>query len=358
VAISSDPSGQDRLDIVCEECPDGTRLTLGASEAEISGRKAYITLPELLPLGESSARFGVQRPGDDEQHIVELTLPPVEYRIVPDIATLSGEQPRLTLNVAALPGSRVEIAQQPVALNADGQGESSVDLTAQLLGPASEVVTIEQPIAFEVTSPSGKLYQGQLAFQVGATPLMLEAPGADTVTDQGRFMLAGRTSKGAELWVAGTTIPVDEAGRFAQLMSIDAVGETRVTVRAVGPGLAPRFISFRLQRVASMTAEAALRRQKALPLAKVTSNIANHVGSTVTVSGRIEDVRVDGHRTLIILQADGCQGRACLARLVYGGLRKLARGESVAAIGRLQGTAGVVGNGGAEVPDIEVSLLL
>jgi hypothetical protein len=359
VSIAADPSGKDRLDIVCEECPDGTRLTLGPSEAEISGRKAYIALPEPLPLGESHASFGMQKPGEDEQSIVELTLPPVEYRIVPDIGTLVGDQPKLTLRVAALPGSRVEIAGQSVELDAGGQGEVGIDVTAQLVGPASTITTIEQSIPFAITPPSGRLYEGQLAFKIGVTPLMLEAPGADTVTNLERFMLAGRTSKGAELWVAGTTIAVDDAGRFAQLMSIDSVGETRVTVRATGPGLAPRFASFRLQRVESLAAEASARRQKARPLAQLTKQIADHVGSTVVVSGRIEEVRVDGHRTLVILQSEeGCQSRVCLSRLVYGGLRKLARGETVTAIGRLVGSVGAPGANGGEVPEVDVSLLL
>jgi hypothetical protein len=75
----------------------------------------------------------------------------------------------------------------------------------------------------------------------------------------------------------------------------------------------------------------------------------------VLVSGKIEDVRVDGHRTLVILEADrDCEGRFCLARLVYGGLRKLEKGLNVTAIGRLQGAAGGVEG----VPEIEVALLL
>jgi hypothetical protein len=288
-------------------------------------------------------------------------LPPVDYRIRPDTSTLVGDQPRLTLKIAAVPGSKVELAGQPVALDGAGLGEIAVDLSGQLIGPASEVTTFEQAIAYSIAPPSGKVYEGELAFKIGVTPLLLEAPGVDTVTDLERFMLAGRTTKGAELWVAGTTIAVDGSGRFAQLMSIDSVGETRVTVRATEPGLAPRFASFRLQRVQNLESEAAARRQKATPLAEVAGNIADHVGSTVVVSGRVEEARVDGHRTLVILQAQGdCQGRSCLARLVYGGLRKLARGEAITAIGRLQGAVSTphVAGGGAEVPEVDVSLLL
>jgi hypothetical protein len=361
VAISADPSGKDRIDLVCEECADGTLISLNEVRAEVSGRKAYLTLSEPLPLGENRAKIALQRPGAKQPELVELTLPPVEYRIRPDTSTLSGDQPRLTLKVSAIPGSKVEVARQLVALDTQGNGEIAVDLSGQLNGPASEVTTFEQAIAYSIVPPSGKVYEGELAFKIGVTPLLLEAPGIDTVTDLERFMLAGRTTKGAELWVAGTTIAVDGTGRFAQLMSIDSVGETRVTVRATEPGLAPRFASFRLQRVDNLESELAARRQKAVPLAQVARNIADHVGSTVIVTGRVEEARMDGHRSLIILQADGeCGGRSCLVRLVYGGLRKLSRGENVRAIGLLQRAIGAPNTAprSGEVPEVDVSLLL
>jgi hypothetical protein len=361
VSISADASGKDRIDLVCEECPDGTLVSVNESRAEISGRKAYLTLVEPLPLGANRASFGLTRPGAKRPELVELRLPPVEYRIRPDTSTLGGDQPRLTLKVSAIPGSKVEIARQLVALDAQGNGEIAVDLSGQLIGPASEVTTFEQAVAYSIAPPSGKLYEGELAFKIGVTPLLLEAPGIDTVTDLERFMLAGRTTKGAELWVAGTTIAVDATGRFAQLMSIDSVGETRVTVRATERGLAPRFAAFRLQRVENLEREVAARRHKAVPLAQVTNSVGDHVGSTVFVSGRVEEARMDGHRSLIILQADGeCGGRSCLVRLVYGGLRKLSRGENITAIGRLQGTVGAPSEapGIGEVPEVDVSLLL
>jgi hypothetical protein len=359
VAISADASGKDRIDLVCQECPDGTLVSLSSARAEVVGRKAYLTLPEPLPLGENHVSFGLQMPGAREPEAVPMTLPPVEYRIRPDTSTLVGDQPRLTLKIAAIAGSKVEIARQPVALDAAGNGEIAVDVAGELIGPASEVVSFEQSIAYRIAPPSGKTYEGELAFKIGVTPLLLEAPGIDTVTDLERFMLAGRTTKGAELWVAGTTIAVDPSGRFAQLMSIDSVGETRVTVRATEPGLAPRFVSFRLQRVQSLENEAAQRRQKALSLADVRRRIADHVGSSVVVSGRVEEVRVDGHRSLILLQPDaGCDGRSCLVRLVYGGLRKLARGQAVTAIGRLLGSVAATAGSGGEVPEVDVALLL
>jgi hypothetical protein len=262
----------------------------------------------------------------------------------------------VTLDVEALPGSNVNIGGNAVSLDAAGRGQIAIDVAERLTGPATEVVSFEQAIAYAIQPPSGKSYSGELTVKIGVTPLILEAPGTDTITDMERFMLAGRTMKAAEIWVAGASISVDPTGRFAQLMSIDSVGETKVTVRASAPGLAPRFASFRLRRVKDLRAELETLSRSALPLSQVASNPDARIDSPVLVRGKVEEVRVDGQRTfLIVASEEQCDGRFCLARLVYGGLRKVQRGATVTAVGRLLGSVGAAG--ADRVPEIEVSLL-
>lgn len=351
--ITTDASGNDRVDVVCESCPDGTRLAHGDVTAEVRERKAYLTLKQPLPLGEHVLTFDVTRPGGKAE-TVEVTLPPVEYRIHADTTTLVGDQPRLTLRVNALPGSSVQIGGAQVALDASSRGQTSLDVSEHLAGSARDVVTVEQRVSYVITPPSGKRYSGELEVKFGVTPLLLDAPGSDTVTDLDRFMLAGRTARGAEVWVLGSALSVDASGRFAQLMSIDSVGETKVTLRASQPGLAPRFVSFRLRRVKDLRAEFASLKATALPLATATADVEGHTGRVVIARGKAEEVKIDGHRTYVILASDECAERFCLARLTYGGLRKIERGEYVTAIGRLVGSAGV---GSGRAPDIEVTLL-
>jgi hypothetical protein len=352
-SIASDASGKERIDLVCMECPDGTQLSLEEAQFVVQDRKAYVVPKAPLPLGDNTLAFGMQRPGESLE-TVEVRLPPLEYRIRPDTSTLVGDAPRLRLDIEALPGTRVELGDAAVALDANGRGVREVDVSGQLIGPSSEITTIEQAVTYLIVPPSGKEYRGELGVKIGVTPLLLEAPGTDSVTDMERFMLAGRTTSGAEVWVAGSALPVDASGRFAQLMSIDSVGETNVMVRATQRGLAPRFASFRLERVKSLAAAVSARRTGALSLADVARDIRGSVGKTVLLEGRIEEVRVDGQRVLLVLAAErDCTGRSCLARLSYGGLRKLERGEHVTAIGKVLGAAP-----SQDVPEIEVSLLL
>jgi hypothetical protein len=352
-SVASDPSGKERIDVVCSDCPDGTQLSLGDVSAEVRDRKAYLVPKTALALGENTLSFGVQRPGSAPKS-VQVRLPPIEYRIHPDTSTLVGDSPRLRLDIEALPGTVAVLGPDAVPLDAAGRGQREIDLTGQLLGQSTDITSFEQAVPYAITPPSGKQYRGELRVKIGITPLLLEAPGTDSVTDMERFMLAGRTTNGAEVWVAGAALPVDPSGRFAQLMSIESAGQTNVTVRATQRGLAPRFASFRLERVKNLEAAANVRRQGALALSDVVKDIAASVGKTVLVRGRIEEVRVDGQRSLLILAADrDCTGRDCLARLSYGGLRKLERGVRVTAIGRVLGAAA-----NQNVPEIEVSLLL
>lgn len=350
--VASDPTGRERIDLVCSDCPDGTQLSLGEVSSEVRDRKAYLLPKTPLALGENKLLLSLQPPGGSPRE-VEVRLPPVEYRIHPDTSTLVGDKPRLRLELETLPGTQVQLGTDAVSVDAQGHGVQEIDVSGQLLGQSTEISTFEQAVPYVITPPSGKTYRGELRVKIGITPLLLEAPGTDSVTDLERFMLAGRTTNGAEVWVAGSALPVDANGRFAQLMSIESVGQTNVTVRATQRGLAPRFASFRLERVRSLEATLSARKQGALTLAQVIQDIPGSVGKALLLRGRVEEVRVDGQRSLLILAADDCSGRDCLARLSYGGLRKLERGARVTALGKVLGTAA-----NQNVPEIEVSLLL
>jgi hypothetical protein len=354
--VGTDSSGKERLDIVCESCPDGTRISLNGVSTEVSQLKAYLAPAETLPLGEPTLSFELQRPGDDIE-TVEVTLPPLEYRLRPDTSSLVGDSPSLTLAIEALPGSQVTIGTLPVPLDERGRGKSLVDVRAQLTGPSREVVTFEQKTQYEIVPPSGKTYTGQLGVKIGVTPLILEAPGSDSITALERFMLAGRTVKGAEVWVAGNAIAVDDEGRFAQLMSIDSVGKTEVSVRAGREGLAPRFVTFQLERVDNLNASAAKLAREAIDVANVAADIPASIGKLVVIKGRVAQASADGQRKLIIVELPSrCDDKPCLVRLVYGGLSPIKEGAAIDAIGRVSGAVSTSGTG-ANVPEVEVSLL-
>jgi hypothetical protein len=356
LSVAATAPGNDGLDIVCAECVDGTRISAAGVRATVSAQRAHLDPPKLLPLAESQVTLELLRPGAAAPELVNVTVPAVEYRMRADTSTLEGDGAELTLEVSAVPRTQVEVAGRRFIIDQKGTAKVRMALDrAQLLGPAEDVASFDQIIPYSFEPPSGKVSAGEMRVKIGVTPLVLEAPGEDTVTDLEQFKVAGRTSKGASLWIAGGSLAVDDTGHFAQSFAIDSVGITRVTLRATEPGLAPRFVSFLVERVENLERAGLTRSRSLQPLGAIGGSIAAHIGDTIVVSGRLAEVLADGERTLATLQYDPCQDSPCLAELIYGGPRELRSGDRITAIGKLRG---VVSSGaGVAVPELDVSFL-
>jgi hypothetical protein len=353
--VSITDAGKERIDIVCEQCPDGTSIGLGNSRAEVQQRKAYLDAPAPLRVGDNPLVLEVSYP-EGRQTNVELNLP-VEYRVRTDSAGFDAPLPYVSVIAEALPGSRVVVAGKELVLDPGGRAEHQIELGARISGAAGEVVPLTESIPYAITSPAGHDYTGELKLNVGITPLDVESPGAETITSDPDFVLAGRTAKGARVVVAGASLEVDASGRFSQSMSIDAPGESSVTVRAVYDNLAPRLLTFQIRRVEDLADEERRLRADALDLASAIRDPEANRGRLVFVRGRVQDARIVGERTILIVEpSKGCAERACLARLVSGGRHELKPGARVEAFGRFGGELEALGKG-RSVAEVVVSLL-
>ena len=91
---------------------------------------------------------------------------------------------------------------------------------------------------------------------VAVLPLSIDAPGRAIVTEKATFLLAGRTSPGAEIVAAGKSLGTTPNGVFSQTMNVSSVGSTEIEVRAKMPGRAPRLVRIGVERVTSLEAAA------------------------------------------------------------------------------------------------------
>jgi hypothetical protein len=353
--VSITDAGKERIDIVCEQCPDGTSIALGESRAEVQQRKAYLDVPAPLRVGDNPLKLDVSYP-EGRQTSVDLNLP-VEYRVRTDSTGFDAPSPYISVIAEALPGSRVIIADKELSLDPGGRAEHQIELGARISGAASEVVPLTESIPYVITSPAGHEYKGDLKLNVGITPLDVESPGAETITSDPNFVLAGRTAKGARVVVAGASLNVDPSGRFSQSMSIDAPGESMVTVRAAYANLAPRLLTFQIRRVEDIAQEERRLHADALDLATAVRDPNGSRGRMIFVRGRVQEARVAGERTILLVEpTKGCSERVCLARLVSGGRHPLKNGAHVEAFGRFTGQLEVLGKT-KSVAEIAVSLL-
>jgi hypothetical protein len=353
--VSITDGGKERIDIVCEQCPDGTSIGFGDTRAEVQQRKAYLEVQSPLRVGDNPLVLDVGYP-EGRRTSVELNLP-VEYRVRSDSTGFDAPEPYVAVVAEALPGSRVIVAGRELSLDAGGRAEHRIELGARITGAASEVVPLSESIPYAITSPAGNEYKGELKLNVGITPLDIESPGAETITGEANFVLAGRTAKGARVVVAGSSLTVDANGRFSQSMSIDAPGESTVVVRAAYDNLAPRLLTFRIRRVADLTKEERRLQGEAVDLLSVIQDPGGSRGRMVFVRGRVQDAKVSGERTILIVEpTKGCSDRVCLARLVSGGRHELKPGTRITAFGRFDGELDALGKT-RSVAEIQVALL-
>jgi hypothetical protein len=297
-------------------------------------------------------------PGASHPEVIRLNVP-VQFRVRGDLTALAESPPKLRVRVEALSGTQMVIDGKPLALDARGTGAYDTDISSRLAGSAPNTEQLEQKIAYTITPPGGAARKDAVSFQLPIVPLMVDSPGDGIVIETANFMLSGRTQKGATVTVAGRAIPLDDQGRFEQLMSVSAVGETTIDVRASVTDRAPRLAPIHVKRVAHLLDEAqAYRTQAESNYAAIAADPGAKKGARVALDGTATDVRVDNHVTVLLIDVhEGCAAAPCLARVLYGAKSDLTNGDAVSAFGKVVGAVDGPRTG-SKIPDVMAEFVL
>jgi hypothetical protein len=354
--VTLDDRGQEALALTCDDCVDGTAVSIGSSKATFRSKKAQLALGKPLEIGNNKQVVSVRRPGIGRDEEVVLTVA-IDYRVRGVLTGLAEDPPKLKVAVQATPGSTAIVDGRAVPLDATGKGEHSVEVSKELEGPADSIVPFEKKLPYVITKAGDEPRKGEVTLRFGIVPLRVDAPGEGIVVDGETFMLSGHTLKDGRITVGGRPITVDAEGRFAQLMNVSSVGETTIVVRAEAKDHAPRLVRVRVKRVRSLRDEAALYRQTAV---SDYSTVAADpkTGEAVALDGEVAEARLAGEVTVLLLDVKkGCVRQPCLARVVYGGRFETKKGASVGAFGRVHGTVDGPRTG-AQIPEIFAEFLL
>jgi hypothetical protein len=228
-----------------------------------------------------------------------------------------------------------------------------LDVSQELSGLEPSVRKLERRVPYRITPPGRAAQVGEVMFQMGITPLSLEAPGESITIDSATFVLAGRTMKGGGVSVGERAISVDADGRFVQNLSVSSVGETTVTLRASAPDYAPRRYTFRVRRVASLAEEGrAVRASASTSYAAIADDIERKRGWLVALDGSVIERGGSEHSSLVLVDVkSGCKKPPCTARVVHGARLDLSTGDRVSVFGRLRGAVDGP-RAGIKVPEI------
>ncbi len=335
--VALDGEGKERLELTCDKCGDDALARHAGQTARFKNHRAALVLSRPLAIGDNHLELELERsPGKREK--VELTVP-VEYRVHGDTSALDDKEPRLRVRIQAVPGTTVVVDGRPVVLNADGTGSADVDVSSAIRGQEPNVRPLERRIPYTISPPRSPTHSGEVAVQLGVTPLTIDAPGESIVIDSPTFVLAGRTFKGGNVSVEGRPITVDNFGKFAQMMNVSTAGETTITVRAWAGSHAPRLVPIRIRRVENLSSEvAAARAQGAASYAGISVEPNNKRGTPVVLDGSVLEARTENFATVMLLDVkSGCTSSPCLAKVTYGAKALVTSGDAVVAVGRVSG---------------------
>lgn len=357
--VTLDPQSHEQLELDCAECPDGTQVEMGKASTTFQDGHAVLAVDHPLVMGDNDLQIALTKPGDGHRTTVQLTVP-VDYRVHGDLSALSEDPPRLRVTVQAKKGSKVAVDGHRLELGPDGTAHYDVDVSQALSGAAAGVRPLKRKVAYTVT-PSGakEPRRGEIEFQLGIVPLVIDAPGPRIVTDAQTFMLAGHTAKGAKVRIGDRPIKVDAQGSFAQLMNVSAVGQTTINVRASAKDRAPRLFPLHVKRVKNLRGEALQFRKNATQSYNdIASDIDSKKGRAVALDGRVVESRVDHHKSYVLFDVSGgCRHSPCLTRLVYGEGTHFRKGDRITAYGHV--TRGVDGpRQGSTIPEVAVEFYL
>lgn len=355
--VVSDDHGVERLLVTCDDCPDGTAVSLGKSTAKFDKKKAMLALVKPLDVGSNALAIDVRRPGIGRDEEVKLTVV-IGYSVRGDLSALAEDPPKAKVLVDAVAGTAVVVDGHPITLDASGKGNYAIDVSHDVDGPADTVVPFERQIPYTLTEAGKPPHQGQVILKFGIAPLRIEAPGAAIIIQGETFMLSGRTLKDGRITVAGRPITVDAEGRFAQLMNVSSVGQTTIVVRADAKDHGPRLASVNVKRVASLVQEAASFRLHAIDNAASIADADAKKGAAVALDGDVVESRVDGQITVFVLDVKkGCANTPCLVRVAYGARFDTKRGATVSAFGHVTGAIDGPRTG-TKIPAVEADFVL
>jgi hypothetical protein len=336
-----DESGRESLDIRCESCPDETKISLGASQATVTGSAALLPLSAPLKIGENDLDIGIDRPGAGRDETVKVHVP-IAYRVKADLTTLASMPPVVTVRVEAAPGTEVTVDDKAVELDASGKGSYAIDVSADALGPSDEQKAIDRKIAFSVKRKGAAAAEpGALVVRAAIVPFHMDAPGADLYTAGTTANIVGQTKPGAVVTVDGQAVAVDANGRFAIRAELPSEGEKILTLVANAPPLAPRTIRAKVTRVASLEAQAkAIDATTPLGFDAYGPEPASKIGSMVAINGEIVEIRNSpGYAVMVVEEKKSCAaGGGCIVRLAIGEDIKASRGDLIRAYGHVAGT--------------------
>jgi len=296
-------AGNELLEVeVPGSAPDAKLRFQGVERPLQAGRARFPLKADALRIGENKLAIDlIDKAGEVESSSVSLR---VAYRVRADTSGLSSVPPQVSVVVDAIPGSKVQLDGQPLALNQYGHGARSIAVAPQSGGVFSFAAR------YRVEPPEDKPEDGKLELSLPVTSMQIDRPGPEVVTDQEALEIAGAVEPSASVEVAGQSVAVND-GRFLHRAQLGKVGEHLLKVVARAKGKAPRVVELKVSRVQDLTlAAASFTSDPQLNYARIAQKPVMYRGQKVAFDGRVYNVEVDAGRSVLQMLVLDCPGKS------------------------------------------------
>jgi hypothetical protein len=333
--VVADPEGRPLLVVTCAQCAEGARLVVSGVETPFVGHSAALRLAADPPVGTLHVPLTIVSEETRDELALDAAVP---YRLRVDLATLAGERPVIAVLGEVAEGVTLEIGGAPAVSLGEGRVSGSFDASDACAAPGDGPMIAEIP--YVVTERGKEPEPATLRVVAERAPLHLDAPGRRVVLEGPSFELAGSTTPGATLTVAGRPIAVRPTGVFRQTMNVSSTGKTQIEARATLPGLAPRIARIAVERVLSLDAAAATFRPT-LTAQAMREDPVTATGSAVAFEGTVTTLEPNGARVVATLElgaAAGCAaGEVCAVRVIAFAPLGDAQGKRLGVYGTVRG---------------------
>ncbi len=290
----------EQLEVQVPDAKPGTKVRFLGAERELKGGAARFPLAaDALSLGDNELAIGIVRGSDVASTNVRLH---VGYRARVDLAPLSQDPPGLAVVIEALPGSKVSVDGQAIALDAKGRASKRYPISAQT------GTKLAFSARYRIEPKEGAATEGELSLNLPVTSLQIDRPGPAVTTDQAEIEVAGAVEGGAHVTVDDHDAKVNE-GRFLHRVRLPKPGDYVIQVLARAAGKVPRVVELKLKRVDDLSlAAATFHADPSLTYARIAQNPVIYRGQSVAFDGRVYNVEVKGGVSHLQMLVQDCPG--------------------------------------------------
>lgn len=316
--------GGDRVRVILGIAPaaKGAKVRfVGQEQPVVDGKATFDIRSQVLAVGTNKIPVEILD-ADGDRSTASVTFD-VSYRAEADMSGLSQTPPYYSVSFHVMKGAVLEVASQPVQLDAEGRYLHKIPLDEATAGAVDAGDTVSHRLPFSVQLPGKAPVREVIDTAIPRTGLRVLAPADGLVVERDSIVCAGTTEPTAEVAINGAKVTAT-GGQFSHTVPLPGVGEHAVEVTATAPGKASRTVRLTVRReenLAPLIQAFAATVDASLTYEQVASDTDALRGRPVRFHGRVVAMETVGGQTLMqVLVDQGCaqEGR-CSIHVTYRG---------------------------------------